>query len=102
MPVRDENTPRRPVVMAGKMQTKETKAVINRELADSIYARMTCHGHNVYKIARAEGMTMDQVLDHFFDADCRRYQRAIKVAYMNGRRSVLPQVAFPQALRRAA
>lgn len=102
MSVRSDFIPRRPVLSATKTETKEKTAVIDRALADSIYARMTRHGHNVYKIARAEGMTMDQVLDHFFDADYRRYQRAIKVAYMNGRRSVLPQAAFPMALRRAA
>jgi hypothetical protein len=102
MPVRDENTPRRPMAVATKRETKQNAAVISRELADSIYARMTCHGWTPYHVARAEGMTLEMVMEHFFDADYRRYQQAIKTAYINGRRSVLPQVAFPQALRRAA
>jgi len=94
------DTPRRPFGRETKLQVSETTARNRAELSESIYAMMACHGRTPYQVMRAYGLSLEAVMELFFEADAKRFMAAVKAAYRNGRLSMMPQP--PVTMRRAA
>lgn len=91
---------RRPPQRTTKLEVVENIAKTRTELADSVHRMMSCHGKSPYQVMRAYGLTLEDVMELFFDAEYRRDAVAIRTAFANGRRSMMPMPAV--VMRRAA
>jgi len=92
--------PRRPPQRTTKLQVVENIAKTRTELADSVHRMMTCHGKSPYQVMRMYGLSLEDVMELFFDAEYRRDAVAIRTAFANGRSSMMPMPAV--VMRRAA
>lgn len=80
-------------------QGTEDKRETAAELRRSVYARITVHGQTIREVGRAMGLSDRTVTDLLLEAQSQEKQRAIRLAFDNGRRSTLPPL---NAMRRAA
>jgi len=81
-------------------ESKEDATKVNAaDLRRSVVDMIEVHERTVCEVARALGVSERTVTDLFIEAKNLDKQRAIRVAWDNGRRSTLPPV---MAMRRAA
>lgn len=77
----------------------ENKRESAAEIRASVYARIVLHGQTIREAGRAMGLSDRTVTDLLLEESERLKQRAIRLAWDNGRRSTLPPL---NAMRRAA
>lgn len=82
------------------VEHKEDAVKVNAaELRRSVVDMIDVHQRTVREVARALGLSERTVTDLFIEAKNLDKQRAIRLAWDNGRRSTLPPLS---AMRRAA
>jgi hypothetical protein len=82
----------------GKRDATETKRETASEIRRSVWDRIAIHGQTIREVGRAIGLTDRTVTDLLLEAQAQNQSKAIRLAYDNGRRSLLP----PCNARRAA
>lgn len=81
------------------MQAIEGKQESRTELVRSVYARVHIHGKTLREIGKSEGLKDNEILELLVEGQQEHEQKAIRLAWDNGRRSLLPPCSV---LRRAA
>jgi len=99
MSVRNEFTPRRPVVKATSLQVNENVARSRRELRESVVAMIDCHGRSVRSIGRAYGIADESVMELYREGVHEQMATIARREFVRGRLSVMPPV---MSMRRAA
>lgn len=86
-------------ISGGTSEGADSKRETAAELRRSVYARIAVHGQTIREVGKAMGLTDRTVTDLLLEAQAHEKQRAIRLAWDNGRRSTLPPLT---AMRRAA